>query len=693
MESEIDESLATKRRKTETSERDSNNDNAPEDGVSAEDCDTFLQDFLNRRPKNNLPLFERVIKHEEAEAKERDPAEDLKLYKDACADFADCVMDITEIKASKPEGWKDKINELRKEAAFITLIMKKLNRVEKTRMKISRERINKERHQVDVAQLKLDNLLCEIQHLRREIDKCLKFKSRPLGIDLIPVQEFYDKAPVSVSKPEVTKVDEHQLQLARLEWELTQRKELATLLNDLEDKRSHITEQIEKKEKDLNSLAPLIKEVLVVTQPLQDKLGISPFKTLPMSDYTSLLPEPLYFLYIQAVAFSDACDKDISVDIKGSVSEARRVKSHQYKNEEKVNSEEDSELEEGSSSAAKKNFETERQKLFTKHPLSVILKILLKDGSKVELQFYYYLKLHVLTVIPVLNLPSSSSSSSHGLLNSATLLSNLFQGDSGAESPNLKNYYQLKKVGLKSFNNEKYGTPYVWVQKMGGLNFIGINRKVEPKQDVSRTNMPVIIKELKRRCHYRLSLISLMEDFERGVIVPPKDMRSINLCCSLKSWKCLSWLEISENSSLDHLKDSCFISPNDMFYKGIVSRDEAKLNMYIAVKCDYPLSPSVMFMEMEWGKEKLTSKNTSTIRDMEREVNIYWKELLTSRTEASSSLSYQIFKTMACFDIILESINPEKFSSNKNILRLHRGRNRSLPFKFVPEDSLFVQRN
>lgn len=72
--------------------------------------------------------------------------------------------------------WKDKINELRKEAAFITLIMKKLNRVEKTRTKISRERINKERHQVDVAQLKLDNLLCEIQHLRREIDKCLKFK-------------------------------------------------------------------------------------------------------------------------------------------------------------------------------------------------------------------------------------------------------------------------------------------------------------------------------------------------------------------------------------------------------------------------------------------------------------------------------------------------------------------------------------
>ncbi|XP_014290535.1 THO complex subunit 5 homolog [Halyomorpha halys] len=692
MESEIDDSLSTKRRKTEISERDSNNDNASEDGVPSEDYDSFLQDYLNRRPKNNLPLFERVIKHEETEAKERDPADDLKLYKDACADFADCVMDITELKASKPEGWKDKINELRKEAAFITLIMKKLNRVEKTRTKISRERVNKERHQVDVAQLKLDNLLCEIQHLRREINKCLKFKSRPLGIDLIPVQEFYDKSPTTVSKPEITKVDEHQLQLARLEWELTQRKELATLLNDLEDKKSHITEQIEKKEKDLNSLAPLIKEVLVVTQPLQDKLGISPFKSLPMSDYTSLLPEPLYFLYIQAVAFSDACDKDVSVDIKGNISEARRFKSHLLREEEKT-SEEDSELEEGSLSEAKKNSEAKRQKLFTKHPLSVILKILLKDGSKLDLQFNYYKNLHVLAVIPVLNLAPSLCSSSHGLLNSSTLLSNLFQGDSGIESPNLKNYYQLKKVGLECFNNEKYGTPYVWVQRMGGLNFLGIDGKVEPKQDVSRANMPVIIKELKRRCHYRLSLISLMEDFERGVILAPKDMRSIKLCCSLKSWKCSSWSEISENSSLEHLKDSCFISRNDMFFKGIVSRDEAKLNLYISVKCDYPLSPSVIFLEMELGNERSTSKNNSGIRDIEREVNFYWKELLTSRTEASSSLSYQIFKTMACFDILLESINAEKFPSDKNVLHLHRGRNRSLPFKFLPEDLLFVQRN
>ena len=54
--------------------------------------------------------------------------------------------------------------------------MKKLNRIEKTRTKISREKVNNERHQVDAAQLKLANLLCEIQHLRREIDKCLKFK-------------------------------------------------------------------------------------------------------------------------------------------------------------------------------------------------------------------------------------------------------------------------------------------------------------------------------------------------------------------------------------------------------------------------------------------------------------------------------------------------------------------------------------
>lgn len=62
------------------------------------------------------------------------------------------------------------------EAGLLTVFMKKLNRVEKIRNRNARENVTKVRQQVDVLQLQLQNLMCEIQHLNREVDKCLMFK-------------------------------------------------------------------------------------------------------------------------------------------------------------------------------------------------------------------------------------------------------------------------------------------------------------------------------------------------------------------------------------------------------------------------------------------------------------------------------------------------------------------------------------
>ncbi len=50
------------------------------------------------------------------------------------------------------------------------------------------------------------------------------FRSAHERIDLAPVDEFYKSAPPDVSKPEITKSDTHQLRLARLTWELEERK-------------------------------------------------------------------------------------------------------------------------------------------------------------------------------------------------------------------------------------------------------------------------------------------------------------------------------------------------------------------------------------------------------------------------------------------------------------------------------------
>lgn len=49
-------------------------------------------------------------------------------------------------------------------------------------------------------------------------------RSKHEEIDLVTEEEFYKEAPQEISRPQLTKNDNHQLTLARLDWELEQRK-------------------------------------------------------------------------------------------------------------------------------------------------------------------------------------------------------------------------------------------------------------------------------------------------------------------------------------------------------------------------------------------------------------------------------------------------------------------------------------
>ncbi len=52
-------------------------------------------------------------------------------------------------------------------------------------------------------------------------------RSKHEEIDLVSEDEFYQEAPQDISRPHLTKNDPHQLTLARLDWELEQRKRYA----------------------------------------------------------------------------------------------------------------------------------------------------------------------------------------------------------------------------------------------------------------------------------------------------------------------------------------------------------------------------------------------------------------------------------------------------------------------------------
>jgi THO complex subunit 5 len=58
---------------------------------------------------------------------------------------------------------------------------------------------------VDAFNLQLQNLRYEVLHLRKEVSRCINFRSADEGIDLVPLEEFYKEADPAISLPDSTR--------------------------------------------------------------------------------------------------------------------------------------------------------------------------------------------------------------------------------------------------------------------------------------------------------------------------------------------------------------------------------------------------------------------------------------------------------------------------------------------------------
>uniref|UniRef100_K7FFP2 THO complex 5 n=1 Tax=Pelodiscus sinensis TaxID=13735 RepID=K7FFP2_PELSI len=145
---------------------------------------------------------------------------------------------------------------------FMTL--KKLNRLAHIRLKKGRDQTHEAKQKVDAYHLQLQNLLYEVMHLQKEITKCLEFKSKHEEIELVSVDEFYKEAPPEISKPNITLNEPHQQTLARLDWELEQRKRLAEKYKECLASKEKILKEIEVKREYLSSLQPRLNSIMQV---------------------------------------------------------------------------------------------------------------------------------------------------------------------------------------------------------------------------------------------------------------------------------------------------------------------------------------------------------------------------------------------------------------------------------------------
>ncbi|XP_077016743.1 THO complex subunit 5 isoform X2 [Tamandua tetradactyla] len=683
---------------------------------------------------------------EEAEVDLRDPSRDYELYKYTCQELQKLMAEIQDLKS---RGGKDvalEIEERRIQSCVHFMTLKKLNRLAHIRLKKGRDQTHEAKQKVDAYHLQLQNLLYEVMHLQKEITKCLEFKSKHEEIDLVSLEEFYKEAPSDISKAEVTIGDPHQQTLARLDWELEQRKRLAEKYRESLSNKEKILKEIEVKKEYLSSLQPRLNSIMQASLPVQEYLFMPFDQAHKQYETARHLPPPLYVLFVQATAYGQACDKTLYVAIDGSVDEAKAL----FKPpEDSQDDESDSDAEEEQTTKRRRptlgvQLDDKRKEMLKRHPLSVMLSLKCKglaaanpaftllwgfpwrlraqpaasadgqasqrplgpDDSVLHLTFYYLMNLNIMTVQAKVTTATEliTPISAGDLLSPDSVLNCLYPGDHGKKTPNPANQYQFDKVGILTLRDYvlDLGHPYLWVQKLGGLHF----PKEQPQHTViadhslSASHMETTMKLLKTRLQSRLALHKQFASLEHGIVPVTSDCQYLfpaKVVSRLVKWVTIAHEDYMELHFTKDIVEAGLAEDSNLYYMALIERGTAKLQAAVVLNPGYSSIPPIFQLCLNWKGEK-TNSNDDNIRAMESEVNVCYKELCGTRP-SHQLLTNQLQRLCVLLDVYLETEShddsvegPKEFPQEKMCLRLFRGPSRMKPFKYNHPQGFFSHR-
>ncbi|XP_035515031.1 THO complex subunit 5 homolog [Morone saxatilis] len=633
---------------------------------------------------------------EEVELDGRDPEQDYLQYKESCESLATLMSEIQDLKTNGAKEGCAEVEQRRMQCCIHFMNVKKLNRLAHMRLKRSRDQTHEAKQKVDVLHLQLQNLLYEVMHLQKEISKCLEFKSKHEEIDLVSEEEFHQEAPSEISRPHLTRNDPHQLTLARLDWELEQRKRYA------------IQKSIEVKKEHLTSLQPGLNAIMQASLPVQQYLSMPFEQTQKQTEIARHLPPPLYVLFVQANAYGQACDKNLDVSISGDVDEAKALSKPP---EDSQDDESDSDAEEEQEKTKRRRpttggqLDDKRREMLKRHPLSLCLDLKCKDGSMLHLYFYYLMNLNIMTVKTKVSTSTdlNTAISAGDLLKSDTLLSCLYTSDQGRETPNPANRYQFDKVGIVCFADyvEELGHPYVWVQSLGGLHFPGdASEGVRVGSSLSASQMESTIKLLRGRVQSRLALQKQFASLEHSIIPVSSECQHLfpaKIMSHLARWTTITHEEYMDLPYTRHVTDAGLAKETDLYFMCVVERGTARLNAAVVLSPRYPEVSPLFSLLLSWKGER-SGRTDDNLRAMESEVNVFKNELQGPRP-GHQLLTNQISRLCVCLDVYLETEGqddgvegPREFPREKMCLRTVRGPNRLKPFKYNHPQGFFSHR-
>uniref|UniRef100_A0A8C8JSG7 THO complex 5 n=1 Tax=Oncorhynchus tshawytscha TaxID=74940 RepID=A0A8C8JSG7_ONCTS len=624
---------------------------------------------------------------EEVELDGRDPEDDYQQYKLTCEALAQLMNDIQELKANGAKDGCAEVEQKRMQSCIHFMSLKKLNRLAHMRLKRGRDQTHEGKQRVDVLHLQLQNLLYEVMHLQKEISKCLEFKSKHEEIDLVSVDEFYQEAPPEVSRTPLTKDDTHQLTLARLDWELEQRKRLAEQYKESLSSKEKIQKGIEVKKEHLSSLQPGLNAIMQASLPVQKYLSMPFEQTQRQTEIARHLPTSLYVLLVQASAYGQACGehKSLSVSISGDVDEAKAL----------------SKPPEDSQGKTKRRRPTtggqlddKRREMLKRHPLSLCLDLRCK-GTHTHT---HTLSIPCVSVCLVMILFSARE-----LLNSGTLLNCLYANDQGCETPNPSNRYQFDKVGISSFGDyvAELGHPYLWVQSLGGLKFPSdAPEGLHAGSSLSASHMESTMKLLRGRVLSRLALHKQFSSLEHSIVPVSCECKHLfpaKVLSRLARWTTITRQEYTNLVFTQHVSEAGLARETDLFFMAVLERGTARLQAAVVLNPRYPVISPLFAVSISWKGER-SGRTDDNLRAMESEVNVFKSELQGPRP-GHQLLTNQVARLGVCLDVYLETDGqddsvegPREFPREKMCLRTVRGPNRLKPFKYNHPQGFFSHR-
>ncbi|KAL0979310.1 hypothetical protein UPYG_G00183490 [Umbra pygmaea] len=649
------------------------------------------------------------VYNEEVELDGRDPEEDYKEYKLTCKALANLMNDIQELKANGAKDGCAEVEQKRMQSCIHFMSLKKLNRLAHMRLKRGRDQTHEAKQRVDVLHLQLQNLLYEVMHMQKEISKCLEFKSKHEEIDLVSVDEFYKEAPPEISRKSNTQDDPHQLTLARLDWELEQRKRLAEKYKESLSSKEKIQKSIEVKKEHLSSLQPGLNAIMQASLPVQQYLSMPFEQTQKQTEIARHLPPSLYVLLVQANAYGQACDKSLSVSISGDVDEAKALAKPPDDSQDDDSADSDAEEEQEKTKRRRPTtggqLDDKRREMLKRHPLSLCLDLKCKDGSVLHLFFYYLMNLNIMTVKAKVSTATdlTGAVSAGELLNPDTLLNCLYANDQGRETPNPANRYQFDKVGISVFGDyvAELGHPYQWVQRLGGLQFpTDTPEGMRAGSAISASHMENTMKLLRGRVQSRLALHKHFSSLEHSIVPVSSECQQLfpaKVLSRLSRWTTITHQEYTSMSFTQHVSEAGLARDTDLFFMAVLERGTARLQAAVVLNPRYPEISPLFALSLGWKGER-TGRTDDNLRAIESEVNVFKTELQGPRP-GHQLLTNQLARLCVCLDVYLETDGqddsvegPREFPREKMCLRTARGPNRLKPFKYNHPQGFFSHR-